>query len=73
MTTNIGPSFNIGDGIVTTDIVESTDVGCSVTVQPYGKILLAGSCFNGTNDDFTLLRYNTDIWRLDYTTGIIIK
>ena len=29
-------------------------------MQPDGKIVVAGSSFNGSNDDFALVRYNAD-------------
>ncbi|WP_370197135.1 delta-60 repeat domain-containing protein, partial [Aurantimonas sp.] len=57
---NGAPSFAIGDGIVTTDIAGSHDYGQSVTVQADGGILVAGYTFNGSNNDFALVRYNAD-------------
>ncbi|MDE0921795.1 delta-60 repeat domain-containing protein, partial [Aurantimonas coralicida] len=53
---NGAPSFAIGDGIVTTDIAGSVDIGYSMTVQADGGILIAG----GTDNDFALVRYNAD-------------
>ncbi|MCU7805801.1 MAG: DUF4347 domain-containing protein, partial [Candidatus Thiodiazotropha sp. (ex Lucinoma borealis)] len=45
------------DGIVTTDIgTSSSDGGYSVTLQPDGKILVAGT----SDSDFALVRYNSD-------------
>ncbi|MCA1539953.1 VCBS repeat-containing protein [Bradyrhizobium sp. NBAIM32] len=58
-----------GDGTVRTSVVAGSDVGSSVTIQPDGKILVAGNSFNGSNTDFTLVRYNTD-GSLDTTFGI---
>ncbi|MEZ5909136.1 MAG: tandem-95 repeat protein [Hyphomicrobiaceae bacterium] len=52
-------SFGGGDGLVTTSIGVS-DVGYSVSVQPDGKIFVAGFSHNGSNYDFALLRYNAD-------------
>ena len=49
-----------GDGMLTTAIGAGEDVSLSVTVQPDGKILVAGRSFNGTNFDFALVRYNAD-------------
>ena len=49
-----------GDGIVTTDLSTTGDVAESVVVQADGKILVAGSAFNGTDYDFALVRYNAD-------------
>ena len=48
------------DGIVTTDIGNSSDSGQSVAVQADGKILVAGYSNNGSNSDFALVRYNSD-------------
>ncbi len=53
-------SFGGGDGITTTDIGAGNDKGFSVTVQPDGKILVAGSAHNGTNNDIALARYDSD-------------
>jgi uncharacterized delta-60 repeat protein len=36
------------------------DVGRSITVQPDGKIVVAGYSDNGINDDFSLIRLNLD-------------
>ncbi|MCP4378892.1 MAG: hypothetical protein GY794_22290, partial [bacterium] len=52
--------FGGGDGIVTTAIGSGDDAGYDVTIQSDGKILVAGSSSNGSNDDFALIRYNTD-------------
>ena len=49
-----------GDGKLTTAIGSGNDYGYSVTVQADGKILVAGASHNGSNDDFALVRYNTD-------------
>ena len=59
---NDAPTFGtgVGDGIVTTAVGASADVGRSVTAQPDGKILLAGYSWNGSNYDFALTRYNVD-------------
>jgi len=37
-----------------------TDVANSVAIQPDGKIVVAGYSNNGSNNDFALVRYNTD-------------
>ncbi|MCP4927089.1 MAG: hypothetical protein GY916_14235, partial [Gammaproteobacteria bacterium] len=57
---NDAPTFDLGDGIVTTDIASGTDNGRSVTVQPDGKILVGGLQNNGSNWDIALTRYNAD-------------
>jgi uncharacterized delta-60 repeat protein len=50
---------NFGDnGVVTTDLGD--DHGYSVTVQPDGKILVAGETWNGSDYDLALVRYNID-------------
>ncbi|MEH1910537.1 MAG: DUF4347 domain-containing protein [Nostoc sp.] len=52
-------SFNI-TGKVTTDFTNSNDYGSSITVQPDGKILVAGDSYNRTNNDFAIARYNSN-------------
>jgi uncharacterized delta-60 repeat protein len=48
------------DGKVTTAIGSGTDSAYSVAIQSDGKIVVAGYSDNGSNDDFALVRYNTD-------------
>ncbi|MFN9436542.1 MAG: delta-60 repeat domain-containing protein, partial [Planctomycetota bacterium] len=48
------------DGKVTTAIGTSGDRGASVSLQPDGKIVVAGYAYNGSNNDFALVRYNAD-------------
>jgi len=48
------------DGKVTTGIQFWYDAGNSVAIQSDGKIVVAGSSYNGSNDDFALVRYNAD-------------
>ena len=55
---SLDSSFN-SDGKVTTAI-GSDDLAKSVAIQSDGKIVVAGSSSNGSNDDFALIRYNTD-------------
>ena len=45
-------------GKVITAIGSSTDVANSAALQPDGKIVVAGFCSNGSNDDFCLARYD---------------
>ncbi|MDP1677509.1 MAG: T9SS type A sorting domain-containing protein [Bacteroidota bacterium] len=52
-------TFNF-NGIVTTEVGLSTDEGNSVAIQGDGKILVAGSSNNGVDEDFALVRYNTN-------------
>ena len=51
-----------GDGIVTTGFETYSDNASSMTIQPDGKIIVAGSSYRGIGIgyDFALLRYNTD-------------
>ncbi|MCA9066026.1 MAG: hypothetical protein KDA96_23320, partial [Planctomycetaceae bacterium] len=56
---SLDTSFS-SDGIVTTAVGPGTDWGVSVTLQVNGKIVVAGYSHNGSNNDFALLRYNTD-------------
>jgi uncharacterized delta-60 repeat protein len=46
------------------------DLGYSLAIQPDGKILLGGSCDNGSNFDFCIARFNSD-GTLDTTFGSI--
>jgi uncharacterized delta-60 repeat protein len=48
------------DGIVTTAIGTSEDLGCAVAVQADGKILVAGYTNLSSMYDFALVRYNID-------------
>ncbi len=45
-------------GKVITAIGSGTDVANSAALQPDGKIVVAGYCSNGSNDDFCLARYD---------------
>ena len=56
---SLDASFD-GDGKLTTAIGTSYDGGFSVVVQPDGKIVVAGSLWNGNNSDFAIVRYNID-------------
>ena len=48
---------SVGPGKVTTPIGNSSDYATAVTLQPDGKVLLAGNCSNGANYDFCAARY----------------
>ncbi len=48
------------DGFVTTAVGPSDDYGRAVAVQADGKIVVAGYSFNGSQDVFAMVRYNTD-------------
>jgi uncharacterized delta-60 repeat protein len=66
---SLDASFGTG-GRVTTDFAGLTDVGFAITVQPDGKILVAGAANMGsaTQFDFALVRYNAN-GSLDSTFG----
>ena len=48
------------DGIVTTAIGSGSDLGYALGIQADDKIVVAGSSHNGSNNDFAIVRYNTD-------------
>ncbi|MCP4093790.1 MAG: BspA family leucine-rich repeat surface protein, partial [Planctomycetes bacterium] len=64
---SLDTSFD-GDGVLTTAIGSGDDFGHSLAVQSDGKILVAGRSHNGSDDDFALVRYDTD-GSLDTTFG----
>ncbi|MRR16466.1 MAG: hypothetical protein EG826_08435 [Deltaproteobacteria bacterium] len=47
-------------GITTTPIGTVNDIARAVKIAAVGKIVVAGSSYNGANDDFALARYNAD-------------
>jgi uncharacterized delta-60 repeat protein len=49
-----------GDGLKMTDFGLGNDYANALVVQPDGRLVAAGSAYNGTNDDFALARYNAD-------------
>lgn len=55
-------------GLVDTDFGYGFDTIYSIIIQPDGKIVAAGSAYNGINYDFALARYNSD-GSLDNTFG----
>jgi len=46
------------DGKVITDFGKGTDQATAIAIQTDGKIVVAGFSWNGTNNDFSLTRYN---------------
>jgi uncharacterized delta-60 repeat protein len=59
--TNGTPDVSFGvNGIVTTSIGAGNDVVNAIALQPDGKIVVAGSSFNGANLDFAVVRYTTN-------------
>ncbi len=65
---SLDTSFGIG-GKLTTPVGSSFDNAEGVIVQPNGKIVAVGFSFNGTNRDFSLVRYNPN-GSLDSSFGI---
>lgn len=49
-----------GTGKLLVPVGSGLDVGNSVTIQPDGKIVVAGWSHNGANNDFSLIRLNAD-------------
>lgn len=47
-----------GTGTVITPIGSSADLTVAMTLQPDGKVLVAGFCSNGANNDFCVVRYD---------------
>lgn len=68
-------TFN-GTGKVTTVVSSgnpATNVlGAGIAIQADGKTVMTGLCLNGTNNDFCLVRYNTD-GSLDTSFGVAGK
>ena len=56
---DVDTSFG-ASGIVTTDFSLLRDVAKSIVVQSDEKIVVAGYASNETNEDFAIVRYNTD-------------
>ena len=56
---DLDPGFGTG-GKVTTDFGGGDDAGNHVVMQSDGKIVVAGSSFNGSHYDVALARYNAD-------------
>jgi uncharacterized delta-60 repeat protein len=57
---DLDPTFG-GDGVVRTDLTPAEDDGFAVTIQPDGKIVVAGEAgIGGPNPRFAIVRYETD-------------
>jgi uncharacterized delta-60 repeat protein len=56
---SLDTSFN-GTGKVTTAIGGAGDYADALALQPDGKLVAAGTSYNGSNNDFALARYNPD-------------
>jgi uncharacterized delta-60 repeat protein len=61
-------SFNSPNGFIIQPIGSSIDYGYSLAIQPDGKILLGGNCYDGSNRDFCIARFNSN-GTLDTTFG----
>lgn len=48
------------DGRVVTAIGPGDDLAYAMVLQPDGKLVLAGTSYNGANNDIALVRYNAD-------------
>jgi len=48
------------DGVVTTVVLSSNDEAYAVAIQSDGKIVVGGTTDNGGNNDFAVVRYNTN-------------
>lgn len=57
---NDAPTFNAASGVVTTPVGAGDDWAYAMALQSDGKIVTAGYAANGTDDDFVVVRYNTD-------------
>jgi len=64
---SLDTTFGTG-GIVTTSVGSGNAIANALGIQSDGRILAAGSFYNGSNDNFALVRYNTD-GSLDTTFG----
>ena len=56
---SIDPTFGGGDGVTFTDIGPGADVANWVAIQSDGKIVTAGSSYNGLYNDVALVRYTS--------------
>jgi uncharacterized delta-60 repeat protein len=65
---NLDTTFGSGTGKVISAIGSGEDTARALAVQPDGKIVVAGSCSNGSDDDLCIARYNAN-GTLDATFG----
>ena len=49
-----------GDGVLTTDISGTNDLLLELAIQDDGKIVVVGASNNGSDDDYAILRYNSN-------------
>jgi uncharacterized delta-60 repeat protein len=64
---SLDSTFN-GNGRLIVPVGSGHDNGVSLTQQADGKLVLSGTSYNGSNDDFSLIRLNTN-GSLDSTFG----
>ena len=64
---SLDTTFGTG-GIVTTPVGSGNAIANALGIQSDGRIVAAGSFYNGSNDNFAVVRYNTD-GSLDTTFG----
>ena len=57
------------DGKTAIDISAHADYASDVAIQADGKIIAAGTTYNGTSEDFVIIRYTTD-GNFDNTFGV---
>ncbi|MFO0455309.1 MAG: Ig-like domain-containing protein, partial [Planctomycetota bacterium] len=57
---SLDTSFGTGGKVTTAINVGSSSTGYGITLQSDGKVIVAGSAGNGSNDDFALVRYNAN-------------
>jgi len=61
------------DGMVLTDIGTANDSGRAVVVDSAGRIIVAGESYNGSDDDFAVVRYtSTGVLDTSFGTGGIV-
>jgi uncharacterized delta-60 repeat protein len=60
VTTNLAPTGGVTIGAYATPVGRFGDIAKSVAMQTDGKVLVGGYSFNGVDDDFALVRYNSD-------------
>src|SRR5690349_7242475 len=56
---SLDPTFGTG-GLVATDFAGGADGATAIALQPDGKIVIAGSSWQGASQDFSLVRYESD-------------
>jgi uncharacterized delta-60 repeat protein len=56
---SLDTSFS-SDGKLTTAVGSSSDVASDVAIQADGKIVVAGASYDGSNNDFAIIRYNAN-------------